>query len=54
MPILVYGVYQIPPEETEKWVLDAISIGYRAIDTAQAIIMKRALVLLLKKWTLQK
>ncbi|MWN32784.1 MULTISPECIES: aldo/keto reductase [unclassified Gilliamella] len=36
MPILGYGVYQIPPEACEQCVLDAISVGYRAIDTAQA------------------
>lgn len=36
MPILGYGVYQTPPEKTEKCVLDAISVGYRSIDTAQA------------------
>lgn len=36
MPILGFGVYQIPPEDTERCVLDAISIGYRSIDTAQA------------------
>lgn len=36
MPILGYGVYQTPPEDTERCVLDAISIGYRSIDTAQA------------------
>lgn len=36
MPILGYGVYQTPPKETEKCVLDAIRIGYRSIDTAQA------------------
>ncbi|MWP62632.1 aldo/keto reductase [Gilliamella sp. Pas-s25] len=36
MPILGYGVYQIPPETCEQCVLDAISVGYRAIDTAQA------------------
>ncbi|MBD5516286.1 MAG: aldo/keto reductase [Lachnospiraceae bacterium] len=35
MPILGYGVYQTPPEETERCVLDAIRIGYRSIDTAQ-------------------
>lgn len=33
MPILGYGVYKIPPEETEKCVLDAINVGYRLIDT---------------------
>ena len=36
MPKLGYGVYQTPPEETERGVLDAIRIGYRSIDTAQA------------------
>lgn len=36
MPILGYGVYQTPPEETERCVLEAIQTGYRSIDTAQA------------------
>lgn len=36
MPKLGYGVYQTPPEDTERCVLDAIEIGYRGIDTAQA------------------
>ena len=36
MPKLGYGVYQTPPEETERCVLDAIRMGYRSIDTAQA------------------
>jgi 2,5-diketo-D-gluconate reductase A len=37
MPILGYGVYQIPDhEECERCVLDAINVGYRSIDTAQA------------------
>ena len=36
MPILNFGVYQIPKEETKKCVLDAIKIGYRGIDTAQS------------------
>lgn len=35
MPILGYGVYQVTPEECERCVLDAISVGYRSIDTAQ-------------------
>lgn len=35
MPQLGYGVYQTPPEETEKCVLEAIKNGYRSIDTAQ-------------------
>lgn len=36
MPMLGYGVYQISHQECEKRVRDAIEIGYRAIDTAQA------------------
>ena len=36
MPMLGYGVYQTPPEDTERCVLDAIQVGYRSIDTAQA------------------
>ena len=36
MPILGYGVYQTPPEETERCVLEALEMGYRSIDTAQA------------------
>lgn len=36
MPVLGYGVYQVTNEECERCVLDAISVGYRAIDTAQA------------------
>ena len=36
MPILGYGVYQVSPSECERCVLDAISVGNRLIDTAQA------------------
>ena len=36
MPKLGYGVYQVSSEECERCVLDAISVGYRAIDTAQS------------------
>lgn len=36
MPQLGYGVYQVTPEECENCVMDAISVGYRMIDTAQA------------------
>lgn len=36
MPILGYGVYQTPLEETERCVLEAFETGYRSIDTAQA------------------
>ncbi len=36
MPQLGYGVYQIPKEECERCVREAIHIGYRSIDTAQS------------------
>lgn len=36
MPLLGYGVYQVTPEVCEQCVSDAISVGYRLIDTAQA------------------
>lgn len=36
MPQMGYGVYQVTPEECERCVTDAISVGYRMIDTAQA------------------
>ena len=35
MPLLGYGVYQVDPKECERCVSDAISVGYRMIDTAQ-------------------
>ena len=36
MPLLGYGVFQVSPEECERCVSDALSVGYRMIDTAQA------------------
>ncbi|POX48079.1 2,5-diketo-D-gluconic acid reductase [Streptomyces sp. Ru71] len=36
MPILGFGVYQIPPEQTERAVSDALAAGYRSLDTAAA------------------
>ena len=36
MPVLGYGVYQIPPSECERCVADALGVGYRMVDTAQA------------------
>ncbi|GAB3260915.1 aldo/keto reductase [Alteromonas gracilis] len=35
IPQLGFGVFQVPPEETEKTVLAALEAGYRHIDTAQ-------------------
>lgn len=36
MPQLGYGVYQVTKEECKRCVLDALEVGYRAIDTAQS------------------
>lgn len=36
MPQLGYGVYQVTKEECERCVRDALDVGYRSIDTAQA------------------
>ena len=36
MPMLGYGVYQVTPQEAERCVADALSVGYRMVDTAQA------------------
>ena len=36
MPLLGYGVFQVPPQEAERCVADVLSVGYRLIDTAQA------------------
>ena len=36
MPLLGYGVFQVNPQECERCVTDALEVGYRLIDTAQA------------------
>ena len=36
MPQLGYGVYQVTQDECERCVRDALSVGYRHIDTAQS------------------
>ena len=36
MPILGYGVFLVSPDECERCVSDALNVGYRLIDTAQA------------------
>lgn len=36
MPQIGYGVYQVDPSECERCVSDALKVGYRMIDTAQA------------------
>lgn len=36
IPQLGYGVFQIPPEETQEKVEEALGVGYRHVDTAAA------------------
>ena len=42
MPILGYGVYQIDKKECQRCVEDALSVGYRSIDTAAAYFNEEA------------
>ncbi|MCI9458179.1 MAG: aldo/keto reductase [Oscillospiraceae bacterium] len=49
MPQLGYGVYQVKNSECERCVLDAIEVGYRSIDTAQAYGNEEAVGRALKK-----
>jgi diketogulonate reductase-like aldo/keto reductase len=36
MPMLGFGVYQIPADQTEQAVTDALAAGYRLLDTAES------------------
>ena len=36
MPMIGFGVFEIPKEETARCVYEALEVGYRLIDTAQA------------------
>ena len=36
MPMIGYGVYQVEPQEAERCVSEALEVGYRMVDTAQA------------------
>ena len=36
MPLLGFGVFQIPGEQTEQAVTDALAAGYRLLDTAES------------------
>jgi len=42
MPILGYGAFQIPPEQCERAVAEAIDAGYRLIDTAASYLNEEA------------
>lgn len=37
MPIMGIGVYDIPERETQRVVEDAVSVGYRSIDTGHNV-----------------
>ena len=41
MPAVGFGVYQIPAEDTERCVSDALEAGYRMIDTASSYFNER-------------
>ena len=49
MPMLGFGVFQIPKEDTERIVLDAIKVGYRLFDTAQGYGNEKGLGSAIKK-----
>ena len=49
MPILGYGVFLVDPKECERCVSDAIDIGYRMIDTAQAYYNEEGRLITMKK-----
>ena len=40
MPVLGFGVFQIPPEQTEQAVIDALDAGYRSLDTAASYLQR--------------
>jgi 2,5-diketo-D-gluconate reductase A len=42
MPVLGFGVFQIPPDQTEQAVLDALETGYRSLDTARSYLNEEA------------
>ena len=36
MPLLGYGLFKVPPQDAERCTREAMEVGYRLIDTAQA------------------
>lgn len=42
MPVLGFGVFQIPPDQTEQAVIDAVNAGYRSLDTARSYLNEEA------------
>lgn len=53
MPMLGYGVFQIDPAECERCVADALSVGYRLIDTAQLYMNEEGVGAAVKKAALR-
>ena len=49
MPQLGYGVYQVTKDECERCVADALRVGYRSIDTAQAYFNEEEVGLAIEK-----
>ena len=49
LPLLGLGTFMISPEDTEKSVYDALKMGYRLIDTANAYLNEEAVGKGLKK-----
>lgn len=55
MPVVGFGVFQVKDEEEcKRVVLDAIDAGYRLIDTANLMEMKKLLVKQFKKQVYQE
>ena len=54
MPILGYGVFLVPPQEAERCVSDALQVGYRLIDTAQAYYNEEGVGEAIKKSGIQR
>jgi len=42
MPVLGFGVFQIPRDQTEQAVADAVAAGYRSLDTAASYLNEEA------------
>lgn len=54
MPMVGLGVYNIPERETQRVVEDAISVGYRSIDTAAMYYNERGVGDGVWAWLLKK
>src|SRR6476646_3801296 len=50
IPQLGFGVFQIPPEETQEKVEEALGVGYRHVDTAAAGVRRDDVFVTTKLW----